>query len=251
MARLLLLIAVFSLSWQAPVMAGGWKSWLGIHDKDDRDNVRFNGGWPWVAIGKVTMRSGGHCSGTLIERDRVLTAAHCVSDKRGGMVDPSDLSFAAGFDGGQARASAGVRAIQTDPSFRFTPDGDPERLELDWAILELDRQLYDGGWLRPVPLASADRARQATTERWQFAQAGYSGDRSEKLTRNQQCQPEGLAAQGLIILHRCDATFGDSGSPVLIYDDGDFLIAGVHVAVVQTRDGSFGAAVIPENASSW
>ena len=75
-------------------------------------------------------------------------------------VDPRDLTFSAGFDGGQARASAGVRYIHIDPDLRFTSAGDPDPLALDWAILELDKQLYDGGWLRPVPLASARQSAQ-------------------------------------------------------------------------------------------
>ena len=91
------------------------------------------------------------------------------------------------------------------------------------------------------------KARKAANERWEIAQAGYSGDRSQNLTRNKRCLPEGLADNGRIILHKCDATFGDSGSPILIENNGDYLIAGVHVAYVRVDGGSFGAAVIPEN----
>lgn len=246
MARWFVFPLLLGLAWHVPAYSAGWKSWLGIHEEDDRDSVRFNGGWPWVAIGKLVSSDGGHCSGTLIERNMVLTAAHCVSDKRGGFIDPRKLTFSAGFDNGEARASSIVRAIHTDPDFAFTPDGQPADLSLDWAVLELDRQLYDGGWLRPVPLASASQARQTANDGREFAQAGYSGDHSETLTRNQRCMPEGLVADGRIILHLCDATFGDSGSPILIHKNGDFFIAGVHVAVVHVEGGRFGAAVIPE-----
>lgn len=237
-----LVLSIFAGFPNAPA-AGGW---LGIFGRDDRDATHYNDGWPWVAIGRLDLRAGGHCSGTLIERNLVLTAAHCLSDNRGGLIDPTELTFSAGYKGGLSRARAGVQKIHMHPDFRFDGRGHPEVLALDWAVLELDRQLYDGGWLRPVPLAPALRVRRAIAEQPELAQAGYSGDRDKDLTRNRRCTADGLADNGAILLHHCDATFGDSGSPILMDTEDGYMIAGIHVAIVTIDGVRYGAAVIPD-----
>ena len=159
---------------------------------------------------------------------------------------PDAITFRAGLDHGRARASAGVERIITDPALRVGSDGRLSELSLDWAVLVLERQLYDGGWLRPVELAHKSVAQRAASENWELAQAGYSGDRRESLSRNQSCIADGLAADGRVVLHLCDATFGDSGSPIFVFQNGTYQIAAVHVAVVRLQDGNqVGAAVIP------
>ena len=231
--------------------AGGLSEWLGISGDDGRDAVRFNGGWPWVAVGRLDLPNGGHCSATLIERDRILTAAHCLADGDGGHVDPAELVFWAGLDDGSSRASARGRHATVESGLELDAAGMPVSFEQDWAIVELDRQLYDGGWLRPVPLASRDDALHAAGMRAELAQAGYSGDQRENLTRNKVCRSLGQIYDGRMMLHDCDATFGDSGSPVMLVDGGDAWIAGVHVAVGRVEGRSVGMAVILPDEAHW
>ena len=38
--------------------------------------------YPWSAIGKLFNEAGGSCTGAIISRDKILTAAHCVYNDR-------------------------------------------------------------------------------------------------------------------------------------------------------------------------
>ena len=40
--------------------------------------------YPWSAIGKLFNEAGGECSGVVIARNKILTAAHCLFSRRTG-----------------------------------------------------------------------------------------------------------------------------------------------------------------------
>ena len=59
-----------------------------------------------------------------------------------------------------------------------------------------------------------------------LSQAGYSWDTGTALSGHLGCELVAIL-QGDTFEHRCDTTRGDSGSPIMIEDDGVFRIVGV------------------------
>ena len=219
----------------------------GVIGRDDRQLLPRDNGWPWEAIGRVNRASGGFCTGTLIAVDRVLTAAHCLWNRRTRAMLPADqLHFVPGWWRGEYRAHAIASRIQNAPSLAFDSGGKPKVMATDWAVLILDPASMSGVWPRPVPMADPRVAQPGTV----LSRAGYGRDRPHALSRQIGCHGLGLADAGRVLLHDCDATFGDSGSPVLRDGPGGYAILGIHVATVQEGGRHAGAAVIVSPAMS-
>ena len=96
--------------------------------------------YPWSSLGKLTNETGGSCSGAVIARDKVLTAAHCVYNFRTRhYIAPSALHFLVGYRTGSY--SAHVRFV----SYEIGPGFDPQRYnqtsESDWVVLTASEPL--------------------------------------------------------------------------------------------------------------
>ena len=109
--------------------------------QDDRQFVDSTV-YPWSAIGKLVLQSGGHCSGAMVAPNVVLTAAHCLFMGDGSRrIDPP-ARFMAGYDRGQFVASAGAVGHYVPPGYDPVRHLETSDLDgLDYAFVVLDQDI--------------------------------------------------------------------------------------------------------------
>jgi protease YdgD len=232
------LVTAFLLAATLPAARGDLP---GIVGSDDRVAIDPTA-WPWTAVGRVNRTGDGYCTGTLVAPALVLTAAHCLYHAGSGRPVALDhLHFLAGYRRGEQLAHATVRGVVLSESFRFDDPVGAESISADWALLVLDRPLT----VQPIPvraLAPGEiEATQAGTLR--LMRAGYGADRPHLPSLHDRCRIASRLTDGWALLHDCDATRGDSGSPLLIETTAGVSLVGVTTGATRIDGKDTGVAV--------
>ncbi|MBV5260414.1 trypsin-like serine protease [Synechococcus moorigangaii CMS01] len=227
---------------------GGRHRPLTINDhffgNDDRvmmDTAQF----PWSVIGTIQADRGGTCTATLVAPNVIATAAHCIHSE--GQLYAGGV-FTTGFalPGGPRTARVVDHLIDEEwDSQRFSQTDEIDGT--DWALLRLDQPLGDElGHVGVLDIVADRSEREVQSARiWQ---AGYSWDTGSNLSGNEDCRIL-IAYPDDTISHDCDTTRGDSGSPFMVYENGEWQIIATDSNFRSNPDGPF--IYISSRSSRW
>ena len=164
------------------------------------DRVAMDGhAYPYSAVVRLENSKGGHCTGSLIARDVVLTNSHCSIDENGSRYQGTKIKVH-GLPGYSPTVS--VRETQLGTN---NYDDEPGN---DWALVQLAEPVGD--------IVGSFKLADNSVISNNYTLAGYSGDFRSGRTAGVHigCNILGALNSHGIVLHDCDMTKGASGAGI-------------------------------------
>lgn len=188
---------------------------------------------PAQAVGLLELADGGYCTASVVGADVILTAAHCLFDANDKIVKAK--RFRAGYADGLAIVEAGIRDQFVPPEFDmsriFIADGMEGH---DWAFLRLDRAVGGKtGILAIKPMSLQELDGMLSTQHYEMVRVGYGS--SKRLTMQTGCNLAHVWDDNTYA-HLCRIEPGDSGSPDLLLENGNYSIVGIDTSIIDIRD---------------
>ncbi len=183
----------------------------------------------WEAVGRLDLGDHGFCTGTLIATDLVLTAAHCLFDRRRGAAeDVGGMTFRAGLRDGEAVAEQTVLRAVAHPDYDpFEPLGE-HSVRHDVALVQLSAAI-------PAAVA-APFAVQGPGGVRSVSVVSYAQGREDVLSWQRACTV--LGQRDGLLAFNCDVDFGSSGAPVFDVSGGRARIVSIISAGHKDADGT-------------
>lgn len=195
-----------------PVLA--WAEDSGLERLDTSDRGR-----EWEAVGRLDLNGKGFCTGALIAPDLVLTAAHCLYDKKTRERLPVEaIEFRAGWRNGRAASYRYVRRAVVHPDYVFGGEISSERVRNDVALLELQHPIRN---TTVIPFETGARPLKGG----KVGVVSYAKDRSEAPSLQEYCAV--IARQQGVLVMSCQVDYGSSGAPIFSFDGDKARIVSV------------------------
>jgi protease YdgD len=195
--------------------------------RDDRVRVNAREA-PWTYMGRITNSHGESCTATLVARDVLVTAAHCIHAE-------NQVATGASFTAENGGAQANAVAYMISPQFNYERFSTTNEIDgLDWALVRLDRPL--GAQLGFAGVRSLSGQTRAAARAADLYQAGYSWDTGQTLSGNVACHLIEFYPDNTFS-HQCDTTQGDSGSAFLVRNGRGYDVIGVDSNYRENPDG--------------
>lgn len=195
--------------------------------------------YPWSAIGRVNTGGRGFCTGFMVAPQVMLTAAHCLYDFREQRWWPtSEVHFLPGYQRDTYLGHARVLAYSVAGTYQPRIEPQIESVLDDWAVVILKAPIGETvGWLG-IQRLDNEILDSIAEGRAIALQAGYRRDRPHAISVQVKCSIPGLFGNGRGILHSCDVNEGGSGSPLLVFANGDVRALGIHAVRARIQNGA-------------
>ena len=185
---------------------------------------------PWTAaIGRLDAEGDStSCTATLVERDVIVTAAHCLFPK-GRKLSPAELTFTPNV-GAQRLPTIRVSEIIGVGVDKMDPEKPEETpTEVDWAILRLSRPVENVPPI-PVEVMALTEIENRVKDGYVLSNLGYGTygiTISRRLHRSEGCtlipgwREFADGTDDRLVITTCPVIKGDSGGPILLTDKAE------------------------------